>query len=65
MRRTYATRNQMGKGIGMKVKKVIDAGEFPNTPTGRKQALGMAYGMQKAGRLTDTGEYLRVKKKKM
>jgi hypothetical protein len=49
------------KRIGKKVSKVIGSGEFPNTKKGRDKALGMAYGMEKAGRLGPRGGYHRKK----
>lgn len=45
--------------VGAKVKHLIESGEFPNTPAGRKKALGMAYGMARAGRLGPRGGYKR------
>jgi hypothetical protein len=65
MRRTYASRTQKAgsQAIGLKVKHLIDSAEFPNTPAGRKKALGMSYGMQRAGRLTSSGDYIPVKKR--
>ena len=48
--------------VSLKVKHLIDAREYPNTPTGRKQAVAVAYNMSRSGRLTKTGSYRRVKK---
>lgn len=45
--------------VGAKVKHLIKSGEFPNTEAGRKKALGMAYGMERSGRLGARGGYKR------
>jgi len=50
--------------IGAKIKHLVDTGEVPNTPVGRKRAAGMAYGMEKAGRLRAGGAYVPVKRRK-
>ena len=50
------------KKISEKIKYLIDTGEKPNTPAGRKQAAGEAYGMSRAGRLGRHGVYHPVKK---
>lgn len=49
--------------VGAKIKHLVDTGEVPNTPQGRKEAAGMAYGMERANRLTEGGGYKPVKKK--
>jgi hypothetical protein len=51
------------KRISDKIKHLIDSGEVPNTPEGRKKAAGMAYGMERSGRLRSGGKYTPVKKK--
>ena len=49
--------------VGVKIKHLVDTGEVPNTPQGRKEAAGMAYGMERKHRLSPTGAYKPVKKK--
>jgi len=47
------------KRVSAKVSHLIKSGEFPNTEAGRKKALGMAHGMERAGRLGSRGGYHR------
>jgi hypothetical protein len=49
------------KKANTKITILIQSGEKPNTPEGRKEAAGMAHGMDRSGRLGGHGEY---KKKK-
>lgn len=48
--------------VSTKVKKLIDEGEYPNTPAGRKQAVAVSYSMLRAGRLGPRGQYRRKKR---
>lgn len=48
--------------IAKKIRKLIESGEVPNTPEGRKRAAAIAYAMEREGRLTEEGAYIRVKK---
>lgn len=48
--------------VGAKIGHLVASGEVPNTPAGRRRAAGMAYGMEKEGRLTAKGGYEHVKK---
>jgi len=50
------------KRISDKIKVLVDSGEVPNTPKGRTRAAGMAYGMERSGRLQAGGKYTHVKK---
>jgi len=58
-----AARGKMSKGaqkrISEKIEHLIESGEFPNTPKGRARAAGMAYSMERAGRLRRGGKYVR------
>lgn len=47
------------KRVSAKVSHLIKSGEFPNTKAGREKALGMAHGMERAGRLGSRGGYKR------
>lgn len=49
--------------ISQKIEHLVKSGEVPNTPEGRKQAAGKAYGMERAGRLGPRGGYERKGKK--
>lgn len=49
--------------VSKKIKHLVDTGEVPNTPKGRKRAAGMAYGMEREHRLTEKGGYKPAKKK--
>ena len=48
--------------VSAKIRHLIESGEKPNTPQGRREAAGMAFGMQRAHRLTKSGGYIRKKK---
>ena len=45
------------KRVSAKISHLVRTGEKPNTPKGRKEAAGMAYGMEKAHRLGPKGGY--------
>ena len=47
-----------GKRVSEKIAHLVETGEVPNTPAGRKQAAGKAYGMERAGRLRRGGVYV-------
>lgn len=50
------------KRISEKIDVLIETGEVPNTPKGRARAAGMAFSMEKAGRLRVGGKYTPAKK---
>ena len=52
-----------GKRVSAKISHLVRTGEMPNTPKGRKQAAGMAYGMEHSGRLGPKGGYRRGAKR--
>jgi len=58
MARTPVSRAGQNR-VSAKVAHLVESGEKPNTPAGRKAALGMAYGMENAGRLGPRGGYTR------
>lgn len=49
--------------VSDKIEHLVESGEVPNTPQGRKRAAGMAYGMADAQRLKPGGVYVPVKKR--
>lgn len=61
-----AARGKVSKGgqkrISEKIEHLIESGEFPNTPEGRAKAAGMAYAMERKGRLRRGGRYVRKHK---
>jgi hypothetical protein len=43
--------------VSEKIAHLVESGEVPNTATGRKQAAGIAYGMERSKRLGRHGVY--------
>jgi hypothetical protein len=48
--------------VSEKIQHLVEAGEVPNTKEGRAQAAGVAFGMERSGRLRRHGKYIPVKK---
>ena len=61
-------RSRVGKAarqrISEKIEHLVNTGEVPNTPAGRAAAAGMAYEMERAGRLGRHGVYHPAKKRR-
>jgi len=55
-------RSRSEKKVSEKIAHLIRSGEKSNTATGRKEAAGMAYGMEQSGRLGRHGKYKKKKK---